>query len=255
MPEVDVLYDPELYAMMHRGTAGDLAYYVDALDGAGSVLEIGCGYGRVLEVLANTYPHLHLEGIDIHDGLLTMARKAVPSRVNLHLCDMTKFQLSAHFDVVIAAYSTLWCLANDDQIRRCFERVLAHLNEGGKFLFDAYAADKFHQPSDLENNEAEAQEECYSVAEIYSEKSAYHVAETSVWHPSRQAFEVYYDHQPIAPYQHLPPVLATIEHRYLLADQLITLLNDSGFSYVNLWDGFEGRPWTSDACHLVGEAG
>ena len=45
-------YDAELYELLHSGTPGDLAFYRKWCRGADNVLELGCGYGRVLCALS-----------------------------------------------------------------------------------------------------------------------------------------------------------------------------------------------------------
>ena len=52
----------ELYALTHRGTAGDVGFYRRACAGASSVLELGCGSGRLLKRLAR--PGRQLVGLD-----------------------------------------------------------------------------------------------------------------------------------------------------------------------------------------------
>ncbi len=41
-------YPPALYAELHVGNPGDLAFYREHCVGASSILELGCGYGRVM---------------------------------------------------------------------------------------------------------------------------------------------------------------------------------------------------------------
>ena len=63
----------ELYARLHRGNPGDLDFYRRACAGASSVLELGCGHGRVLRAIAT--PETHLVGVDLDPELLALARR------------------------------------------------------------------------------------------------------------------------------------------------------------------------------------
>jgi SAM-dependent methyltransferase len=52
-----------LYALVHRGNAGDVDFYVRACAGAARVLELGCGTGRVLRAVAEVAGHV--TGLDL----------------------------------------------------------------------------------------------------------------------------------------------------------------------------------------------
>ena len=65
-------YDPELYRLLHRGHPGDAAYYARHCTGARRVLELGCGYGRLIKSLLPKRGRY--VGVDIEPGLLRLAR-------------------------------------------------------------------------------------------------------------------------------------------------------------------------------------
>jgi tRNA G46 methylase TrmB len=46
----------ELYRLTHRGNPGDVGFYRKLCSGVQSVLELGCGYGRLLAALAQPQP-------------------------------------------------------------------------------------------------------------------------------------------------------------------------------------------------------
>ena len=60
-------YPAKLYSLVHRGTPGDVPFYREACADAGAILELGCGYGRILEALA--MPDRLLIGLDRDPGL------------------------------------------------------------------------------------------------------------------------------------------------------------------------------------------
>ena len=66
-------YDPYLYDLIHRGHAGDVELYRSACNGARSVLELGCGSGRIAMQLARD--GLDVLGIDCHEGMLKRLEK------------------------------------------------------------------------------------------------------------------------------------------------------------------------------------
>ena len=61
------------YALTHRGNRGDLAFYSSLCRGARSVLELGSGYGRVLESLAST--RRRVVGLERDAALRALSRR------------------------------------------------------------------------------------------------------------------------------------------------------------------------------------
>ncbi len=96
------------------------------------VLELGCGTGAILAGLGSGFS---LTGIDRSRGMLDVARRRCPE-ARLVEADMTSFELDATFDVIVCVFDTLNHLTEFDLWRATFERVAAHLREGGLFIFD-----------------------------------------------------------------------------------------------------------------------
>lgn len=237
-------YDPRLYEVLHRGTPGDLSYYRELTAKAARVLELGCGYGRVLAALAES-PRSRLVGIDLHSGLLDRAREHLGERAEVIAADMTDFEVGFEgFDAVLIPYSGLWCLPSREAMGACLACALRHLAPGGVLGFDAYCGDGWHEDPDP----APETTGPVLVTEVEVGRLVYEVYETSVWHPERQAFSVAYRYEPIGDG---PVESGRIEHHYLRIEQLVGLLVEVGFSAVAMQDGFQGGEVTLEAEHLV----
>ena len=81
------------------------------------VLELGCGYGRLLGELAGT--GATVTGVDSDPAMLRLAeerRSALPaaasSRIRLRLGDMTTFRRGEKFDRVLVPFKGLYCLSS-----------------------------------------------------------------------------------------------------------------------------------------------
>jgi len=238
-------YPAPLYAALHTGTDGDLQWYRAACEGARSVLELGCGDGRVLAALDG--PTLH--GLDLHEGLLEAAAARLGPSAVLHHLDMRRFELGRTFDRVILPFSGVYCLLDDEGLRACFERVHAHLEPGGAFLLDAYRADVFHAESEPEDV---GDEDWNELAVIEVQGRPYSVFERSTWNPDAQRIEVTYRHVSLT--DPGAPIDGTIEQRYLLRHQLEGHLRDAGFSKVEVFGGFDERPVSRASDHWVARA-
>ena len=238
-------YPAPFYTALHTGTDGDLGWYRAACEGARSVLELGCGDGRVLATLE--VPMLH--GLDLHEGLLEAAAGRLGTTATLHRLDMRTFDLGRTFDRVLLPFSGVYCLLDDDDVRACFARVRAHLGAGGAFLLDAYRADVFHVESEPEDVGAEDWNE---IAVIEVEDHPYAVFERSTWSPDAQRIEVTYRHVSLT--DPGAPIDGRIEQRYLLRHQLEGHLREAGFSKVELFGGFDERRLSPRSDHWVARA-
>lgn len=109
---------------------------------AKSVLEIACGTGNILEPLSNRY---EVSGLDLSPKMLDIAREKLPG-VHFYLGDMTSFELGKKFDVILCIFDSINHVLDFDQWESTFDRVKAHLNEGGVFIVDintVYKMEKF----------------------------------------------------------------------------------------------------------------
>ncbi len=240
-------YPPALYAKLHVGNPGDLAFYREHCVGASSILELGCGYGRVMESLSQA--GRTVVGLDHDRGLLELARLRV-QECNLVGCelvagDMRSFQLDRSFDRILLPYSGLYCLFSDDDVVACLRRVREHLAPAGRFVFDAYCADGFHRCGIEDEDEDE------QVADIEHEGRIYHVTESSQWDRKAQRLEVVYIHEPRSGGH---SIATRLEHHYLLSEQLAPLLEAAGLVLTSLHGDYAGGPLHDDSDLLVATA-
>ena len=99
-----------------------------------SVLEPGCGSGRVLEPLARR--GLAVTGLDNSEPMLALARRRLAGaglEADLVLADMTDFDLGRTFDGAVCPINTLGHLGREG-IARHLACVAAHLGAGARYL-------------------------------------------------------------------------------------------------------------------------
>ncbi len=103
----------------------------------GSVLELGVGTGRLaLPLAART---AEVTGVDSSRKMLERLASADPDRtVKTVLGDMVDELPSGQYDVVLAAYNTVFNLTSADRQQACFDRVAAVLSPDGAFVVEAF---------------------------------------------------------------------------------------------------------------------
>jgi SAM-dependent methyltransferase len=229
-------YPARFYAALHRGTPGDLDHYLRVCQTAASVLELGCGYGRVVEALAA--PGRVVVGVERDPGLLAMARDAMRSRpkaasagVELHEGDMRRVRLDRRFDRVLIPFGGLWCMLDDEDVHATLTTAAWHLAPGGRVAFDVYRADAFHAEAEPDDVPDDA---FTPVGRVEVDGVPYEVLERSTWDKPRQRIDVTYLYVDEAGHA----VEGTIAQRYLLEPQLHAALARAGLRATHVGEGF-----------------
>src|SRR5436853_1719379 len=107
----------------------DIAFFVEAAKQAGStVLEVGCGTGRVLIPTARA--GVDIVGLDLSPHMLAVCRErlghestAVQSRVQLVQADMRNFNLERTFRLITVPFRPFQHLITVDEQRECLESI------------------------------------------------------------------------------------------------------------------------------------
>lgn len=104
-----------------------------------AALDLGCGTGRITEVLAES--GVPVVGIDLSRKMLLQARHRFECHAHVHLvvADMRNLRLGRTFQLVIAANDPFTHLVEDEDRDRALETVARHLEPGaGRFVLDAF---------------------------------------------------------------------------------------------------------------------
>lgn len=230
-------YPARFYAALHRGTPGDLDHYLRVCQGAASVLELGCGYGRVVMALAA--PGRTVVGVERDPELLAMARaalrglsKAASAGVELHQGDMRSVSLDRRFDRVLIPFGGLWCLLDDDDLHAALVTAARHLAPGGRLAFDVYRADAFHAEAEPDDVPDDA---FTPVGRVEVDGRPWEVLERSTWDKPNQRIDVTYLYVD----ESGRSIEGTIAQRYLLEDQLLAALTRANLRPLEITDCFE----------------
>ena len=99
---------------------------------ARTLLELACGTGAILKVLAKSYD---VAGLDVSPQMLSLARKKLP-HVRFHRKDMVRFELGKQFDVIICVFDSINHVLKFAGWQKVFRNAARHLEKDGLFLFD-----------------------------------------------------------------------------------------------------------------------
>jgi len=123
-------------------------------DDCRSVLEPGCGSGRIVEALARR--GLEVVGVDRSPQMVELARERLRDLTSAHvvLADMTCFSLGRLFDGAVCPINTLLHLSSDD-LARHLEAMADHLRPGALYLVQLGLYDPGERESALQSEQWE----------------------------------------------------------------------------------------------------
>lgn len=100
------------------------------LGGDETVLDAGCGSGRVTRLIFDLVPKGRVIGVDGSPSMIEVARDQLDEfgdRVELHVSDLLELELDAPVDAIFSNATFHWILDHD----RLFQRLFAALKPGG----------------------------------------------------------------------------------------------------------------------------
>ncbi len=111
-----------------------------------TMLDVCCGTGTMCEML--TDEGFELSGFDLSPGMIEVARaKAKRKKLDIiyEVFDAAEADMGETYDAAFSFFDSLNNIVDPARLQMAFNRVYAHLNPGGSFIFDMNAAYAFEQ--------------------------------------------------------------------------------------------------------------
>jgi SAM-dependent methyltransferase len=231
--------DAAYYHHTYRLRKADVRWYTELCAGrAGSVLELGCGTGRITFPLAKA--GVTVTGVDTMPSMLEEAKvrlaklpRPARERVTLQQADLRSMSLGRTFDTIIAPFNVLMHIYTPADMVATLARVDEHLAPGGRFVFDVLLPD----PALLARNPARVYKGRV-VRHPNGERYAYH--ESFDYDPVAQVLAITIDLQNVEDPSDVRVQLLT--HRQLYPQELLAVLAHAGFEPEHRYGDFESEP-------------
>ncbi len=128
------------YDAVYRDIKRDLGFYLkEAKKAKGSVLELGCGTGRIyLELLKNS---IDAYGVDVSGKMLAILKnkaKQIGVKPNVYLKDMRTFKFNRKFDLIIIPFAAFLHMETREDQKKCLKNIHKHLKKGGRLVLDFF---------------------------------------------------------------------------------------------------------------------
>lgn len=227
------LYDlPELYDRLVPPGPCE-RFYGDLATAAGSLLELGCGTGRLTVPLAGIARRV--VGLDASEAMLSTARRkarAAGAPVRFVAADMRSFQLEKRFDLVIVSCNSLAHMTGDEDLAAAFGAIRRHLAPGGRFAFDVVNPKKAFAASGRE------------VVKRAHSTAGLRVRERAAFDPERRVREARWRVESAGGDV---VELAPLRLRQFAPDELETALSAAGLRLVERFGDFDRRPFRASS--------
>jgi ubiquinone/menaquinone biosynthesis C-methylase UbiE len=130
------------YDWRMKGDVEDIPFYVEqAKESGGSVLELGCGTGRVTLPIAES--GTEAVGLDLSPDMLNIAEqklsrmsREIQEKVQFTEGDMANFALGKQFSLVILPANQFRELMTTDDQLSCLRCIASHLNKDGSVVIE-----------------------------------------------------------------------------------------------------------------------
>jgi SAM-dependent methyltransferase len=141
--KVDIRTEAAKYYDCNPNVPNDIPFYINHIPSQQTtVLELGCGTGRVTLALVQHCRYIH--GIDLSESMISICQGKLmeanipPSKAKVEVGDITDFDLEQTFDLVIAPFRVLQNLESNSEVDGLFRCVRKHLAPGGTCILNVF---------------------------------------------------------------------------------------------------------------------
>lgn len=215
------------------------------------ILELACGTGRLTVPLAQSGYQLY--GLDSSRAMLAHCQAAVAQYdlhdlIQLHLADMTDFELPRHdFALIFCALRSFMHLLTTSEQKACLGGCHRHLRHGGLLLIDIIAPELEELAQEIATDTVKRSEFRLPsgnrvLRQIYLQA---HDSVAQVRH-FRFKFEEYDRAGRLLRVKEVP-----VRTRYTFRYEMQLLLEDAGFELVDLFRDYERAPYDGSGEMIV----
>lgn len=235
--------DPDHYDLENPDFEPDGPFILElAQELGGSVLELGCGTGRVTIPLAQS--GVQIVGVDVVPGMVELARqKSVDLPIEWIVADARDFHLGRKFKLIFESGSVFHHMLTREDQEAYLARVREHLEDDGCMVVNLF----FPHPHRLTNSPAE--EDWFTVQR--PDGSEVRVSGCDHYDELRQVRTETAHRRWTDAHGETVERVAPLSLRYVFPQEMETLLHYNGFEVVERYGGPDRSPLTNESSALI----
>jgi SAM-dependent methyltransferase len=233
---------PLLYDIHHSLYMQDIPFWLELASGGDSILELGCGTGRVLIPLVEAGCHVFGIEKDIN-MLLRLKHKTRANFQSSIICaDMCAFHFNSAFSLILLPCNTYTTLS-DESRQQLLGSLRRHLLPGGIFAVSLPNPVLLEQLDPIGDSEVE---------DTYLHPITGHPLQiSSAWRHSTNHFTQYWHYDHLHPDGMVERISVEINHRMLTLDQCTQEFNQASLRIMATFGDFDRSPYKKHSPHLI----
>jgi SAM-dependent methyltransferase len=221
------VYDESENAAFEPARIAATADFLAGLAGAGPVLELAIGTGRIALPLAGRGLRVH--GIELSAAMVRRLRaKPGGDRIDVAIGDMVTTRVPGPFSLVYLVFNTIGNLTTQDAQVGCFANAAAHLAPGGRFVIEVGVPDLRRLPP--------------GQTAVPFDVSAAHIGFDVYDDLVTQSFSSHH-----VTFRDGRPEYDVVPFRYVWPAELDLMARLAGLRLAERWAGWDREPFTGDS--------
>jgi ubiquinone/menaquinone biosynthesis C-methylase UbiE len=242
---IDIRSDAAKFYDLNPDVVDDLAFYRARIPFPdASVLELGCGTGRVLVPLSKDCGYIH--GVDISAAMVSRCQDRLANEAILHtkaradVGDITAIHLGRKFDLIIAPFRVFQNLETDSEINGFFDTVRRHMSPIGTCILNVFKPNR--NPDELCRHWTSTEEYfCWDVP-VDGGRATCHVKKARI-DPDRLILYPELIYRTYRGNELADEVVLKIVMRCYYPADFEQLITAHGFNIVQSWGGYAGETY------------
>jgi len=230
----------------------DIPFYVEEARAAGSVLELGCGSGRIL--IPTAAAGVSITGLDLSEAMLARCRQKlapqppeVRRRVRLIRGSMTNFDCGETFQLVTTPFRSFQHLVTIEDQLACLRSVHRHLAHDGILILDMFQV----IPAAMSDPEWMREREDTPETRLPDGRTFRRTARIVGFHRAEQVNEVEFCAYVTYPGGRTERLTETFAVRYFFPKEVEHLLARAGFRVITVYGDFNRSPLSNDSPEML----
>jgi SAM-dependent methyltransferase len=208
---------------------------------SGSILEIGCGTGRILNALRKERKDLELSAIDIDNKAIKIAKRKTRIR-NIFFASAEKFISKKKFDGIFCVFNTFMYFNHEQKIK-LLKKIKMNLNKNGIFYLSIF------NPS---NERIDQEYSFYKFQKsIILNNTIIDKFEYNIYDKKKQIAKRVFNYDYTLKSKILKRIQYKFEQHYLFKNQLIYIIKQNKFKILSIYGDYKKSKFSHNSKYII----